>query len=416
MKKHVVKRCCKNDLVGSLNGSCLILSIHFPLNKRKVMTMAKKEAADSSTHSEQHFDFSRQLTERGVSRRDFMKFCSATAAALALPATFAPKIAQALDEVKRPTFVWLEFQSCTGDTEALLRAASPTVGEIVLDILSIDYAETIMAAAGHLAEANLKKVVKEEKGKYFAVVEGSIPMKDGGVYCCIGGRSAVDIAREVCGGAFATVAAGTCACYGGLPAAAPNPTGAVGVKEAVPGATVLNLPGCPLNADNLTATIVHFLLFKKLPATDGLGRPLFAYGKRIHDNCERRAHFDAGQYVEKWGDEGHRTGFCLYKMGCKGPETFHNCPTQRYNEKTSWPVASGHGCAGCSQPMFWDTMTPLYKRLPNVPGFGIESTADKVGLGLAVGTAAVFAGHAIITAVRGDEKSEGNKKEDANHG
>lgn len=370
--------------------------------------MGKRSDDDSLTGSD---SLSRQLAERGVSRRDFMKFCSAMSAALALPATFAPKIAQALDEVKRPTLVWMEFQSCTGDTEALLRASAPTVAEIVLDILSVDYAETIMVAAGHLAEENLDKVVKGEKGKYIAVVEGSIPMKDDGVYCCIGGRTAVDRAREVCGGAFATIAVGTCASYGGLPAAAPNPTGAVGVKEAVPGATVLNLPGCPLNADNLTATIVHFLLFKKLPAVDSFGRPLFAYGKKIHDNCERRPHFDAGQYVEKWGDEAHRKGHCLYKMGCKGPETFHNCPTQRFNERTSWPVASGHGCAGCSQPGFWDGMGPLYRRLPNVPGFGIESTADKVGLGLAAVTAGAFAAHGVMSAVRKSDQSEGAKED-----
>ncbi len=377
--------------------------------------MGNNEYGDDPVSAEQYFSFSQQLAERGVSRRDFMKFCSAMSAALALPVTFVPKIAQALDEVKRPTLVWLEYQSCTGDTEALLRAASPTVAEIVLDILSVDYAETIMTAAGHLAEANLDKVVKEEKGKYIAVVEGAIPLKDGGIYCCVGGRTAVDRATEVCGGAFATIAVGTCASFGGIPAAAPNPTGAVGVKEAVPGATVLNLPGCPLNADNLTATIVHFLLFKKLPATDSFGRPLFAYGKRIHDNCERRPHFDAGQYVEKWGDEGHRKGFCLYHMGCKGPETYHNCPTQRYNEKTGWPVGSGHGCAGCSEPMFWDRMTPLYRRLPTVPGFGIEATADKIGLGLAVGTAAIFAGHGVISAIRGEEKMEGKKREDLIH-
>ncbi len=349
--------------------------------------------------------------EKGISRRDFMKFCSAMSAALALPVTFAPRIAEALDQVKRPTLVWLEFQDCAGNTEALLRASSPTVTELVLDVLSIDYHETIMAAAGHQAEAALAKVLKEQKGKYIVVVEGSIPLKDNGVYCCIGGRSALDIAREVCGNAFATIAVGSCASFGGLPAAAPNPTGAVGVKDAVPNASVINLPGCPLNPDNLTATVVHYLTFNKLPATDSLGRPLFAYGKRIHDACERRPHFDAGQYVEQWGDHGHKKGFCLYKMGCKGPETFHNCPTQRYNEKTSWPVAAGHGCVGCSEPQFWDTMNPFYKRLPHVPGFGIESTADKIGAGIAVATAAAFAAHGVVSALRKGDDQSGEKED-----
>jgi len=349
--------------------------------------------------------------EKGISRRDFIKFCTAMSAALALPATFAPKIARALDGVRRPALVWLEFQDCAGDTEALLRASKPSVSEIVLDVLSLDYHETLMAASGSLAEENLWKTVREQSGKYIAVVEGSIPVNDGGVYCCVGGKSALDTARKVCGNAFATIAVGTCAAYGGIPAAKPNPTGAAAVKDAVPGATVINLPGCPLNADNLTATIVHYLTFGKMPATDSQGRPLFAYGKRIHDNCERRPHFDAGQYVEIWGDEAHRKGHCLYKMGCKGPETYHNCPIQRYNDKTSWPVGAGHGCVGCSEAGFWDSMSPFYRRLPDVPGFGIEHTADKIGAGLAVATAVAFAGHGIINAVRKDKDKEGKKEE-----
>jgi hydrogenase small subunit len=373
--------------------------------------MGKKSDEEIGQSVEQHLDLSRILEERGVSRRDFMKFCTAMSAALALPVTFAPKIAQALDEVKRPTLVWLEFQDCAGNTESLLRAANPTVAEIVLDVLSVDYHETIMAAAGHQAEGALAQVVKEQKGKFIAVVEGSIPMRDGGVYCCIAGRAAVDIAREVCGSALATVAVGTCAAYGGIPAAAPNPTGAVGVKDAVPNATVINLPGCPLNADNLTATIVHYLVFNRLPATDSHGRPLFAYGKRIHDNCERRPHFDAGQYVEQWGDTAHRKGHCLFKMGCKGPETWHNCPVQRWNDKTSWPVGAGHGCVGCSEPRFWDTMSPFYRRLPHVPGFGIESTADKIGAGLAVATAVAFGAHGVISAFRPKDDSAAAKED-----
>jgi hydrogenase small subunit len=358
---------------------------------------------------ERDFDLASLLAERGVTRRDFMKFCTAMSAALALPSAFAPRIANALDKVKRPAVVWLEFQDCAGNTEALLRASHPTVSSIILDVLSLDYHETLMAAAGHQAEEALAKVVKEQKGQYIVLVEGSIPLRDDGIYCCIGGRSAIDIAREVCGNAAATIAVGSCACFGGIPAAAPNPTSAVGVKDAVPNATVINLPGCPLNPDNLTATIVHYLTFNKLPSTDSLGRPLFAYGKRIHDACERRAHFDAGQYVEQWDDDGHRRGYCLYKMGCKGPETWHNCPTARYNDRTSWPVAAGHGCVGCSEPLFWDSMSPFYERLPAVPGFGVEATANKVGAAIAVATGAAFAAHGIVNAVRKGADDEGKE-------
>lgn len=355
-------------------------------------------------------DIYRAITARGVSRRDFMKFCTATAAALGLPAGYSAKIADALETAKKPTLVWLEFQDCAGDTEQLLRATKPTVAEIVLDVLSLDYHETIMAPAGHQAEKSLRDVVENLKGQYLAVVEGSIPTAEGGIHCTIAGRTALDITNEVCGNAMATIAVGTCATHGGWPAAQPNPTGAKGVKEVLPNATVINIPGCPMNSENLTATVVHFLTFGSLPPTDGLGRPLFAFGKRIHDNCERRSHFDAGQFVKEWGDYGHRQGWCLYEMGCKGPETFHNCPIIRWNDATNWPVGSGHGCIGCAEPRFWDAMTPFYRRLPKVPGFGIESTADKIGVGLAAATAAGLVAHGVVRAVRG--KSQDKKAEE----
>ncbi|MCS6845700.1 MAG: hydrogenase small subunit [Caldilineales bacterium] len=341
-----------------------------------------------------------ELERRGVSRRDFLKFCSAMAVTLALPKRYVDRIAEALATATRPPLVWLEFQDCAGNTEAFLRVSRPTVAEIVLDTLSVDYHETIMAPAGKAAEKSLHDTVHNFKGQYLAVVEGSIPTKDGGVYCTIAGRTALDIAREVCGNAAATIAIGACAFDGGVPGASPNPTGAVGVKEAVPGIKLLNLPGCPANAANITAVVVHFLTFGELPATDQLGRPLFAYGKRIHDNCERRAHFDAGQFVEEWGDERHRQGWCLYKMGCKGPATYHNCPVVRYNEGVSWPIGAGHGCVGCSEPHFWDTMSPFYRRLPDVQLLGVEAQVDQLGLAIVGGVTAAFAAHGVASAVR----------------
>ncbi len=338
--------------------------------------------------------------ERGVSRRAFLRFCAAMTATLALPERYLMRVAHALEAVRRPPLVWLEFQDCAGCTESFLRASRPSVGDIALDILSVNYHETIMAPSGKAAEKSLRDTIEQEKGKYLVVVEGSIPTKEGGVYCTIGGRTALDIAREVCGQAAATITVGACAFYGGWPSARPNPTGAVGVAQAVPGITLINLPGCPPNAVNITATVVHYLTFGALPATDQQGRPLFAYGERIHDRCERRAHFDAGEFVEEWGDQGHRQGWCLYKMGCKGPETYHNCPTVRWNDGTSWPVGSGHGCVGCAEQYFWDTMSPFYRRLPEVPGAGIQTTANRIGGWIVGGTAAAFAAHGVASAVR----------------
>jgi hydrogenase small subunit len=342
--------------------------------------------------------FLHELETRGVSRREFMGFCSAMAAALALPKTAAARIAAEMAATEKPILLWLEFQDCAGNSESFLRASRPTAAEIVLDTLSVDYHETIMAAAGHQAEEVLFKTVKEKAGAYLAVVEGSIPTGANGAYCCIGGRSALDISREVCGKAAATIAMGTCATFGGLPAASPNPTGALGVADAVPGVkNLINLSACPANVENLTALIVYFLTFKHWPPLDAWRRPLFAYGKSIHDNCERRAHFDAGQYTEAWGDEGHRTGYCLYKMGCKGPVTFQNCPNVRWNGGTNWPIGCGHPCIGCAEPDFWDKMTPFYQHLEGVPGFGVASSVDRVGLLATVGVGAAFAAHGVVS-------------------
>jgi len=342
--------------------------------------------------------FLEELDRRGVSRRDFMAFCGVVASALALPKSVGAKIAAEIQKTEKPVLVWLEFQDCAGNTESFLRASRPTVAEIVLDTLSVDYQETIMAAAGHQAEENLAKAVRDHKGKYIALVEGAIPTGLDGAYCTVGGRSAIDIAREVCGGALATIAMGTCATFGGLPAASPNPTGALGVADAVPGIrNLINLSACPANVENLTALVVYYLTFKNWPPLDRYRRPLFAYGKAIHDNCERRAHYDAGQYVEAWGDEGHRTGYCLYKMGCKGPVTFQNCPNVRWNEGTNWPIGCGHPCIGCAEPDFWDTMTPFYRHLSGIPGFGVQSNVDRVGLWATVGVGAAFATHGLVS-------------------
>ena len=338
--------------------------------------------------------------KRGISRRRFMEFCGTMATTLALPEAYTQTIATALGQKRKPVLVWLEFQDCAGNTESMLRTTHPTVEDIVLETLSWEYHETIMAGYGKHAEAALKRVVTEEKGKYLVVVEGAIPTAEGGVYCTIGGRTALDIASEVCRGAAATIAVGACAWDGGIPRAKPNPTGAVGLHEAVPGIKIVNLPGCPHNSVNTAAVLVHYLTFGVLPAMDGENRPLFAYGQLIHDQCERRAHYDAGRYVQAWGDEGHRKGYCLFKMGCKGPEANYNCPTVRFNGATSWPVKSGHGCIACASSRFWDTKSPFYERLPHPAGFGVDVTAGEIGWTVVAGVAAATAAHGIGHVVR----------------
>jgi hydrogenase small subunit len=339
------------------------------------------------------------LATRGVSRREFLEFCGGLAAVLGLESFYVPRIAYALENLKRPSVVWIQLQECTGCVESVLRTAEPTIGNLVLDLVSLDYSHTLMAAAGSAAESALQAAMKANKGSYVLVVTGSVPLEADGIYTTIGGRTAKTVLEEAAGGAAAVIAIGACAHWGSVQAARPNPTGAVGVSAIVKDRPVVNIAGCPPIGDVVTATIVHYLTFGRLPATDAEGRPLFAYGARIHDQCPRRANFDAGQYVEVFDDEAARKGWCLYHVGCKGPATFSPCPIFQWNTRTSWPIGAGHPCIGCTEPHFWDTMTPFYDRLPDVGGFGVEQRVDLIGAALAAGATAGVAAHAIATGV-----------------
>jgi len=305
-------------------------------------------------------EFYERLSERGVSRRDFMKYCGMLTATMGLSSSFIPKVAEVFAAPKqRPPVVWLHFAECTGCSEAILRSMYPWIDQLVLEVLSVEYHETIFAAAGHQMEDNLQAAVKKYNGKFICVVEGAIATKFDGAYGKIGGRTFLEIAKDVLPKALAVICLGTCSAYGGVQAAKPNPGGYKGVGDALGIATV-NIPGCPPNPINFVGTVVNYLLLGKLPAVDKLGRPLFAYGKTIHDQCPRRSHYENDEFVEEFGSKEAIAGYCLYKMGCKGPDTYNNCAIAKFNDGTSWPIEAGHPCIGCSEPNFWDKMTPFF--------------------------------------------------------
>jgi [NiFe] hydrogenase small subunit len=307
--------------------------------------------------------FAEKLARRGVSRRDFMKYCTALTATMGLSVAYVPKVAEVIAApAQRPPVIWLHFAECTGCSEALLRSQYPYVDDLVLELLSVEYHETIMAAAGQQAEDQLQQAIKKYDGKFICVVEGAIGTKFDGGYGKIGGRTFLEIAKEVCPKAAAVICIGSCSSFGGIQAAAPNPGGFKGVGDAI-GIKTLNIPGCPPNPVNFIGTVVNYLLLGKLPDLDDLGRPLFAYGKTIHDQCPRRSHFENDEFVEVFGSEEAAMGYCLYKKGCRGPETYNNCPVAKFNNGTSWPIEAGHPCIGCSQPNFWDKMTPFFEEL-----------------------------------------------------
>jgi hydrogenase small subunit len=336
-----------------------------------------------------------EVRAKGYSRRDFMKFCGSMAAMLGLESTGIAQIAKALETNPRIPILWMHFQECTCCSESFIRSSHPIVADIILDKISLDYTETLMAAAGHQAEKSLKDTMEKYKGKYILMVEGSIPTKNKG-YCMIGGKSAIDILKEVAEGAKAVVAWGNCASAGCVQAANPNPTGAKPVHKVIHGKPIINVQGCPPIAEVMAGVVVHLLTFDRIPQLDALGRPKAFYSRRVHDTCYRRPNYDAGLFVESFDDENAKKGYCLYKMGCKGPNTYNSCGVIKWNNGVSFPIQSGHPCIGCSEANFWDN-GPFYQHLGNFPGFGIESTADKVGLGLGVVAAAGIAAHAIST-------------------
>ena len=286
-----------------------------------------------------------------VDRRDFIRLCTVAFAAVGMPYKAAAKVASAIAAKKlKPSVIWLHFQECTGCTESLLRTSHPAVSELILDLVSLDYHETLFAAAGQQMEDALRKAMKENAGKYVLVVEGAIPTKDNGIYCKVGGRTALEIVHEVAEKAGAIVAIGSCASWGGVASADPNPTGATGIPAILKGKTVVTIPGCPANPYNLRGTVLQFATFGTLPKLDDKGRPEFAYASTIHEHCPRRPHFDAGRFAQKYGDEGHRLGYCLYKIGCKGPATHANCSVQHFGEvDDAWPIGIGHPCYGCTE-------------------------------------------------------------------
>jgi len=340
-----------------------------------------------------------QARARGISRRDFLRFCTWMGAMLGLEAGAVGQIVKALETKGRIPVVWFHFQECTCCSESFIRSSHPIVSDIILDRISLDYTETLQAAAGKQAEEALHATMDKFKGQYLMLVEGAIPTKDDGIYCCIGGRSALDIAREAAAGAKAIVAWGNCASAGCIQAAHPNPTGSQPAHQVLTGKPIVNVQGCPPIGEVMAGTIVHLLTFDRIPQLDGHGRPLAFYSRRVHDSCYRRPNYDAGLFVQSWDDENARRGFCLYKMGCRGPVTYNSCGIIRWNNGVSYPIQSGHGCIGCSEAHFWDN-GPFYRHLAAFPGFGIETTADKVGLALGAAAAAGIAAHAITTNIR----------------
>lgn len=313
------------------------------------------------------------VTRQGASRRSFLKFCALTASSLALPTAAAKIIAQTLATTPRPRVVWLSSQECTGCSESLLRSFDPPLENLLLTDISLDYHNTLMAPSGDAAEAS--RLTAIAAGGHIVVIDGSVSLMDNGAWAIIAGRTALDVIQESVSTAALIIAVGTCASFGGIPGANPNPTDAHGINVDLPGnqgiiqlgrlvtsAPVVNVPGCPPVPEAISGVIVYFLSFG-VPPLDSLNRPTAYFGTTVHRNCERLPAYRAKLFAESFDDEGARAGHCLLHLGCKGPRTHNVCTTQMWNGGTSYPMDSGHGCLGCAEPNFWDARDSFYTPL-----------------------------------------------------
>ena len=310
-----------------------------------------------------------------LDRRDFLKLCTGTVAGLGVSQMVHPAIVQALDKAasgKTPV-IWLQGCGCTGCSVSILNSVHPTIADVLLKVIGMNYHPTIMGAEGELAVDHMFHVAKENPGKYILILEGSVPLRDER-YCVIGetmkdghhhevtlNKALVDLGKN----AAACVAVGTCATYGGIPAAKGNVTGCVGLIDyfKTMGITtpVVNVPGCAPHPDWMVGTLAFALEHGPGPVVENLdayARPKMFFGKNIHDNCPLLDAFENEEFAVDFNDGKA----CKYSLGCKGPATDSDCYKRIWNTGVNWCVENAV-CIGCVEPGWPDSFSPFYEEV-----------------------------------------------------
>jgi hydrogenase small subunit len=309
-----------------------------------------------------HKKLLRVVESNGLNRRDFLKYCAATAALFGLSELdFTSKVVHALEtQSGKPPVIWLEGLACAGCTISFTQSMNPPVASVILDKISLRQHDTIMAAAGHLVEEVYDETVRA--GGFILIVEGAIPSADDR-YCMVGGRPFRKLIEDAAKNANAVLAVGACSAFGGIPRATPSK--GISVTEALKNAKinkpVINISTCPVHPDHLVGTILYVLITGKIPELDSKGRPAMYFGDKrlIHDNCRRRGHFDAGEFLTDWNDPKQKD-WCLLQKGCKGPMAYTDCSIRRWNDGINFCLDCGGLCQACGDPEFYDKVTPLY--------------------------------------------------------
>jgi len=301
----------------------------------------------------------REIQHNLHSRRTFLKFCASVTSLLALPVDASNQLAEKLVLAQRPSVIWLSFQECTGCTESFTRSHSPSIESLIFDFISLDYHHTLQAASGENAEEARREAIKNNKGKFLLIVDGSIPSGKMEACSTVAGVSNLSMLNECIKDAAAVIAVGTCSTFGGLPAAKPNPTEALSVEDCMEKGLVakkplINISGCPPLPVAISSVLAHYIAFDRFPELDELHRPRSFYANTVHDRCSRFSFYEQEKFAKTFDDEAARKGWCLYELGCKGPTTHNACSIHKWNQGTSNPIEAGHPCIGCSEPNFWD--------------------------------------------------------------
>ena len=350
--------------------------------------------------------------KNNLSRRDFLKACVALTTIMGLPPDKFMEVAEAAETKVLTPLVWLHGHECTGCDESFIRSSAPWASDVILNMISLEYNDALSAAAGEPFEHHLEEIQKQHKGKFLLAVSGGIPIAEDGVYCMVSGKPFYQSVKEAAKNAAAVIEYGSCAAWGGIQAAKPNPSGSVSVSEIVSGTPIMKVPGCPPIPEVMTGVVMHYAMFNSLPPLDSNGRPRQFFGNRIHDTCYRRPFFDSGMFVENFDDVGSKAGWCLYKMGCRGPETYNSCGNMRWWNGLSYPIQSGAPCIGCSSDKFWDH-GPFNQRLANIPVPNTIIDADRAGIIAVTAAAAGVAIHGAASVIakhqHKDEKDQDMK-------
>lgn len=332
-----------------------------------------------------------------LSRRQFLKLCAASGAAVGLSQLWIPALGEAFGDAgkEKPPVVWIQGSACGGCSTSLINSVHPELREILTDIIDLTFHPNLALSAAPMDTA------RKHRGKFILVIEGAIPKANKGAFNIIGEDSSgkkiplIDVITNLGEMAGNVVAVGTCAAYGGMSAVEPNDSYCVGVENVIGPGKVINIPGCPPHPDWIVGTLGHLLLYGK-PELDDFGRPKMFYGGLIHNNCPLRQSFDNSVFAEKPGDKG-----CMLMLGCKGPITFGDCPVRHWNGSSSWCVSANAPCIGCTDPKFPELTMPFYKKMPEINIPGITSTADNIGAGLGVAAAAGIAVHLTGSIISG---------------